>query len=79
MVLNKKERGKPERKRTWEYKRTPGPRTGSLRLDRAIDDIFKQVDIVVDLEGHDGYEFTGKERKDVSALRVNEQSDKGRR
>lgn len=48
-----------------------------MRLDRAIDDIFKQVDIVVDLEGHDGYEFTGKERKDVSALRVNEQSDKG--
>lgn len=48
-----------------------------MHLDRVIGDIFKKVDIVVDLEGHDGYEFMGKERKDVSASRVNEQSYKG--
>lgn len=47
-------------------------------MDRVIDDIFKKADIFVHLEGHDECEFMEKERKDVSASGVNEQSYKGR-
>lgn len=46
-------------------------------MDRVRDDIFKKLDIVVDLEENNGNELMERDLKDTSSWAVNEQSSRG--